>query len=142
MNIAVGFFVVAGAFFCLVAALGVWRMPDLYMRMHAATKAGAFGGSLLLVSAALHFGTVRAAVMALLIIGFFYLTAPVAAQVFGLAAYKRGVELWSESRHDALREAMDRDSGAGQDDSPVESGRSPGEGHDEITPGIPGDDEM
>lgn len=94
-------------------------MPDLYMRMHAATKAGAFGGSLLLVSAALHFGTVRAAVMALLIIAFFYLTAPVAAQVFGLAAYKRGVRLWSESRHDALREVMEKEVGSDDGNHPT-----------------------
>ena len=31
---------VAGGFFVFVAALGVLRLPDLFMRMHAATKAG------------------------------------------------------------------------------------------------------
>ncbi|MEM9931900.1 MAG: monovalent cation/H(+) antiporter subunit G, partial [Bacteroidota bacterium] len=98
-----------GALFCLVAAVGVYRMPDLYMRMHAATKAGAFGGSLLVLAAAFHFGTVRASIMAVLIIVFFYLTAPIAAQVFGLAAYRRGVPLWKNSRVDQLREGVSVD---------------------------------
>jgi multicomponent Na+:H+ antiporter subunit G len=105
MTVVVSVLLVLGALFCLIAAIGVFRMPDLYMRMHAATKAGAFGGSLLVVSAALHFGTVRAAIMAVLIVGFFYLTAPVAAQVFGLAAYRRGVPLWEKSRVDRLKDS-------------------------------------
>ena len=29
----------AGAFFALVAAIGIARLPDLYTRMHAASKA-------------------------------------------------------------------------------------------------------
>jgi len=61
----------AGAFFAFIAALGVNRLPDFYMRLHAATKAGAFGASLLLVAAALHFGSLRACLSALLIIVFF-----------------------------------------------------------------------
>ena len=30
-----------GAAFCLLAALGLLRFPDLYTRLHAASKAGA-----------------------------------------------------------------------------------------------------
>ncbi len=109
MTVVVSLLMVLGAAFCLVAAIGVFRMPDLYMRMHAATKAGAFGGSLLVLAAAFHFGTFRAAVMAVLIIGFFYLTAPIAAQVFGLAAYRRGVPLWEKTSVDALKSAIEAD---------------------------------
>ncbi len=106
MTIVVSALMVLGALFCLVAAIGVFRMPDLYMRMHAATKAGAFGASLLVLAAALHFGTLRAAVMAMLIIVFFYLTAPIAAQVFGLAAYRRGVPLWEKTGIDQLKQDL------------------------------------
>jgi len=107
MNILVAILMVLGALFCLIAAIGVFRMPDLYMRMHTATKAGAFGGSLLALAAAFHFGTPRAGIMAVLIIVFFYLTAPIAAQVFGVAAYRRGVPLWEDSEIDELRDAVD-----------------------------------
>jgi multicomponent Na+:H+ antiporter subunit G len=37
-----------GALFSLIAAIGVLRLPDLYTRMHAASKAGAVGGGLIL----------------------------------------------------------------------------------------------
>jgi len=106
MTILVSILMVLGALFCLIAAIGIFRMPDLYMRMHAATKAGAFGGSLLVLAAAAHFGTPRTIIMAILIIGFFYLTAPIAAQVFGLAAYRRGVDLWEHTRIDQLKEEV------------------------------------
>jgi hypothetical protein len=39
-----------GAIFTLLAAIGVLRLPDLYMRMHAASKAGAVGGGLILLA--------------------------------------------------------------------------------------------
>ena len=45
MDIVVAILIVLGAFFAFVAALGIVRMPDLYTRMHAATKAGAFGAT-------------------------------------------------------------------------------------------------
>lgn len=120
MSIAVAILMILGALFCLIAAIGIYRMPDLYMRMHAATKAGAFGGSLLALAAAFHFATPRAVIMAILIIVFFYITAPIAAQVFGLAAYRRGVPLWEKTGIDQLKEAIDRETetptdGAGQE---------------------------
>lgn len=70
MSWIVAILMIAGAFFAFMAALGVSRLPDFYMRTHAATKAGAFGASLLLLAAAIHFGSLRAVITALLIIGF------------------------------------------------------------------------
>lgn len=94
MSWIIALLMILGAFFSFVAALGVLRLPDLYMRTHAATKAGAFGATILLIAAALQFGTFRAVVISIMLIVFFYLTTPVAAQVLGRAAYRRGVKLW------------------------------------------------
>jgi multicomponent Na+:H+ antiporter subunit G len=102
MSWLVAILLVLGAFFAFVAALGVLRFPDFYTRMHAATKAGAFGATLLLLAAAIHFGSLRAIVTACFIIIFFYLTAPVAAQTIGQAAYRRGVKCWSKTGHDQI----------------------------------------
>lgn len=104
MSWVVAILMIAGAFFAFVAALGVNRLPDFYMRMHAATKAGAFGATLLLIAAAIHFGSLRASITALLIIGFFYLTTPIAAQTLGQAAYKKKVPLWDQTGKDRLAE--------------------------------------
>jgi len=104
MSILVAICMVLGAFFGFVAALGVNRMPDFYMRMHAATKAGAFGAGLMLLAAALHFGSVRATVTAVGIIVLFYLTTPVAAQTISEVAYRKGVKLWPKSGRNQLAE--------------------------------------
>jgi multicomponent Na+:H+ antiporter subunit G len=79
-------------------------MPDFFMRMHAATKAGAFGAALMLLAAALHFGTLRAVLTSICIVVFFYLTAPVAAQTLGQAAHRKGVKLWKKTGRDQLAE--------------------------------------
>jgi len=54
-DIFLSILLVTGGFFCLVAALGMLRLPDLLIRMHAATKAGTLGVGLLVLAAALYF---------------------------------------------------------------------------------------
>ena len=105
MNFLIALLIVVGSGFAFIAALGVMRMPDFYMRMHAATKAGAFGALLLLLAAALYFGTLRATLTSLAVIIFFYLTTPVAAQTLAESAYRRGVKLWDRSLVDRLDES-------------------------------------
>ncbi len=39
----VGILLIIGAIFSLGAAIGLLRLPDLYTRMHAASKAGTLG---------------------------------------------------------------------------------------------------
>ena len=48
-----GIFMLAGSMFCLLAAVGILRLPDLYTRMHAASKAGTMGAGLLLAAIAI-----------------------------------------------------------------------------------------
>jgi multicomponent Na+:H+ antiporter subunit G len=96
--------ILAGALFCLVASLGILRMPDLLMRMHAATKAGTLGAGLILLAAAFALGSAGAAVRAGAAILFLLLTAPVAAHLIGRAAYRSGqLRLWQGTRVDELR---------------------------------------
>ena len=82
-------FVGLGAFFVLVASIGVIRFPDTLTRLHAATKAGAFGTALLLVAAVLHFQTGEVLVKAVLAMAFFYLTAPISSHLLGRVAYRQ-----------------------------------------------------
>jgi len=98
--------VLVGAAFVLIAAIGLLRMPDLLMRMHAATKAGSLGAGLLLGAVALAFSDAGVTVRALATIGFLFLTAPVSAHVIGRAAYRSGVRLWEKTCLDEL--ATDR----------------------------------
>lgn len=80
----------AGSFFTLVAAIGLIRLPDLFTRMHAASKAGAVGAGLLLVAAGLYSGD--PAVIARSVAGFFFLilTTPVSAHLLARASIIAG----------------------------------------------------
>ena len=49
------FFLILGAFFMFLAGLGTFRFPDLYSRMHAATKAGSFGVGLMLTGFVIYY---------------------------------------------------------------------------------------
>jgi multicomponent Na+:H+ antiporter subunit G len=83
--------VVTGSIFSFLAALGILRLPDLYTRMHAASKAGAVGAGLMLLGVAL--ASLEGAVIlrALLGILFLLLTTPVSAHLLARAAYRAGV---------------------------------------------------
>lgn len=103
---------VAGGLFMLLAGLGVMRMPDLYMRLQAATKAATLGAGLMLTAVAVHFAETAVSARALLVVGFVLLTAPVAAHMVGKAAHAAGVPMWSGTRVDELRDAETETGGA------------------------------
>lgn len=84
--------VVLGSVFVLLAAIGVNRFRDTYMRMHAATKAGAFGGAIIAMGAGFHFGRPGVWIEVVLMMLFFYSTMPVAAHLIARAGHRVGVK--------------------------------------------------
>ena len=84
--------VVIGSVFAFLAALGLLRLPDLYTRMHAASKAGVVGAGLMLLGVA--FVALDGAVALRVILGivFLLLTTPVSAHLLARAAYRAGIE--------------------------------------------------
>jgi multicomponent Na+:H+ antiporter subunit G len=110
-----GILAVAGAFFAFVAALGVLRMPDVYIRMHTSTKAGTLGCGLLLLAVAIRFGELGVTSRAMAAIAFLLFTAPVAAHSIARAAYRAGVPLWRQSVLDELGEDRRRTRAAAPD---------------------------
>ena len=90
----------------LVASIGLVRLPDVYCRMHAATKATTFGMGGILLGASLIFWSATVTTQAVLAILFLFLTAPVAAHLISRAAYKRGPDLCADTTHDAYGEYL------------------------------------
>jgi len=80
----------AGVFFSVVAGLGLVRLPDVFSRMHAATKPATLGLLCVVLGAALQMEDGSDAVKLLLVGAFQFLTAPVAAHMIGRAAYRSG----------------------------------------------------
>lgn len=97
-----------GALLCLLAAIGVLRLPDFFMRMHAATKAGVAGSGLVLLGVAALDGEPTTWIKAGLAVLFLLLTTPVAGHLIGRAGYVSGQPLWGGTREDALRGVLHR----------------------------------
>ncbi|WP_203329140.1 monovalent cation/H(+) antiporter subunit G [Candidatus Laterigemmans baculatus] len=106
-DLLVCLFMLAGAIFCLIASLGVFRMPDLYTRMQAAAKSSTLGVVCIILSVAIHFGDAGVTTRAMLVIVFLFLTAPVAAHMVARAGYISNVPLWHRSVADELRGQYD-----------------------------------
>lgn len=108
MNILNTICMLIGSLFILIAAIGVLRMPDLLMRMHAATKAGTLGTGLILIGVMFHFQKWNVTIEAVLAILFIYITAPIASHLLARAAYFRGVKLAKITITDELKGYYDR----------------------------------
>lgn len=85
-NFIITLFLLIGAFFMVVAAIGMVRLPDLYTRIHAATKATSFGLMFLLLAGSIYFGSWTTVAKSILLMIFIYLTAPLAASAIAKAA--------------------------------------------------------
>ena len=98
-----GVLMVIGAGFTLIAAIGVLRLPDLYTRMHAASKAGPLGCGILLLTIAMV--SLDSSVTLRALVGFLFLllTAPVSAHLLARAAYKAGYRPADATVLDELR---------------------------------------
>ena len=97
MQVLIGTLMLTGCAFLLLAAVGITRMPDLFMRMSASTKASTLGIGCILVALMLHFREVSVITKSTLVLFFFFIMSPVAAHMIARAAYLVGVPLWDRS---------------------------------------------
>lgn len=104
MIFVVALLLLMGAFLMLLTGLGLYRMPDVFTRMHAATKSASLGVALLLLAAVLVFREPMVVTKAVVTVVFIFLTAPVAAHLLGRAAYARRTPLWEHSVIDEGRD--------------------------------------
>ena len=80
LTYAISVFLLIGAFFTLVGAIGLVRLPDALTRLHAPTKVGTMGiGALLLASMTHSFVFAEGSFHELLIMAFLFVTAPISA---------------------------------------------------------------
>ena len=114
VNVILGSLLVAGgAAFLFLGALGIVRMPDLYNRMQAGTKATTLGNLLTLVG----LGLIQPAWLPkLLLIALFVLvTNPISSHALARAAYRSGVPLAEGAVRDEYREALEEQ---GEEEAP------------------------
>jgi multicomponent Na+:H+ antiporter subunit G len=107
ISVSMIFFLI-GAFLMFLAGLGLLRLPDVFLRMSAATKASTLGAGFILLGAALYFEDLGTTSRAVATIFFLLLTGPVAAHRIARAAYIDGVHLWDGTIRDDLQGQYDQ----------------------------------
>jgi multicomponent Na+:H+ antiporter subunit G len=96
MSLLGDLFMIIGAVFCFLGALGLLRMPDVYNRIQAGTKAVTLGSLSLLLGVGMHHPEWWAK---LLVIGLFILlTNPIGSSALARAFRNAGVPLWGNNR--------------------------------------------
>lgn len=100
-----------GALLGAVSAYGLIRLPDVYLRSHAAAKSATLGVLCILLGAFLYFSFFLDHVSAKLLLGivFVFLTSPLSAHLNSRAAYRSGVPLWNRRVQDDLREVLEKE---------------------------------
>ncbi len=88
-------FLISGSLLIFIASIGILRLPDIYMRLHASTKATSLGVMLLLTGAMIYYPTFSVIFKSLAIIIFLYLTIPVSANLLGKSALEMNAFRWT-----------------------------------------------
>lgn len=101
-DVASSALLVAGASLAALAGIGLQRFPDVFARMHAATKPATLGLVLVLAGAALRMERAGEVAKLLLVVALQFVTAPVGAHMVGRAAYRAGTELSDATAVDEL----------------------------------------
>jgi len=96
-----------GAFAILLAAIGLIRMPDLYMRLSVTTKAATLGVGLTLLGLVVYFMEVGTTTRAIAIIVFLFLTVPISGHIIVRAGYFSGDAIWKKTKIDELEGKYD-----------------------------------
>jgi len=112
-NAAAMLLIAAGAFFLLVSAVGLLRLPDFLSRTHAVGKSETLGSLLVLSGLAVHHGLALESAKLFLILFFVAATNPVGIHTLTRAALRRGDTPWdhpvdlSEASREASRQGAE-----------------------------------
>ncbi len=96
-----------GVLFLFLGGLGILRMPDLYNRMQAGTKATTLGaiGTIMgvgLINPEWFFKT-------LIISLFILLSNPISSHALARGSYRTGVKMWQKKEIDAYKKALQKE---------------------------------
>ena len=90
--------IIIGTFFSVVGAMGAWRLPDVYTRLHATGKVGVFGVVLMLIAAMLvtPLGWAKGALLIVLLM----VAGPVVTHALASAAHRLRIPMAGNGRND------------------------------------------
>jgi len=96
----VAILLLTGSLFALVGSIGLWKLPDFFMRLHGPTKATTLGVGALVIGSMLFFSAQREGISfhEVLITAFLFLTAPVSANLLAKAAMQQRLKRIERTR--------------------------------------------
>ena len=89
--------IAVGGFFLTVGTVGLLRLPDVYNRLHATSKATTLGAASVFLAGFVYYGPQGPGLTSLVGIVFLFLTAPTGAHMISRAAHRLGVEFSGEA---------------------------------------------
>ncbi len=103
VDIVAAILILSGAVIAVIAAVGLHTMPDVYARMHVATKPATLGITLCLTGAALLADSTSMVTKLVLAIVFQLVTTPAAGHLLGRAAHSANAPVSEHTFVDELR---------------------------------------
>jgi multicomponent Na+:H+ antiporter subunit G len=113
MDVAISTLLLIGTGLMVLAAVGVLKLPDVFGRLQAGTKAASLGLAFVFAGTALAAPGAVSVAKLLLAVAFQFATAPVAAHVIGRAAYRSGAPMWEGTVVDELGRDVAPEPGGG-----------------------------
>nr|WP_306265736.1 monovalent cation/H(+) antiporter subunit G [Pararhizobium sp. IMCC3301] len=104
--VVTGIFILIGSGFAVIAAIGLVRLPDLYTRTHAASKAGTLGSGMMLLALAVFSQELDVVTRAIAAIIFFLLTTPISSHLLARSAYIVGYRPEPSTRCEAMNDFL------------------------------------
>jgi len=92
LEVVAAVLVATGTFFGFVAMVGLLRLPDLYSRLHSASKSDTLGSVLSLAGIAVVLGISTESMKLVFLLVFLFVTSPTAAHAIARAAKEQEVE--------------------------------------------------
>ena len=88
LEIVIAILIILGGFFTLVGSIGLFKLPDFYMRLHGPTKASTLGVGAILIASSVYFSSKSGDISLheVLVTLFLFITAPVSAHLMAKAA--------------------------------------------------------
>lgn len=93
-NIIAGFLCCTGAFFFVLGTAGLVRMPDVFTRLHPATKCDTLGACSVIAGMAVYNGWSWDLLKLVLIMCFLLLSSATCGHAIGRSALRRGIAPW------------------------------------------------
>ncbi|MFB6253354.1 MAG: monovalent cation/H(+) antiporter subunit G [Halobacteriaceae archaeon] len=89
--------IIVGLFFMSVGTIGLLRLPKIYNRLHATSKATTLGVASIFLAGFVYFGPLGAGLTSLIGIVFLFLTVPTGAHMISRSANRMGVDFYGDT---------------------------------------------